>query len=317
MAVNEARVGFVGCGVHAREVLLPAVRGAGMELAAVCDLDKRLAQRVTRRFGAFRAYQDVGKMVEEMDLDALLVCGPPEMHVEAAETGLRAGCHVWTEMPAGMTSREVAEIAELAAERKVIAQPGLMLRFAPSYRRLREIVTGEEFGETRSIEVTWWPPRMHGHDDPVAFDLPHAMDLVRFIGGEVRGLAVARGGEDGPLSVALELASGAVGTVSFGGGAGCPRERVEVAGAVAAVGVEDRQTVTLRRGAGEAASVWAARLWSGEGPERLQGFLPEMEHFAAAVSGAEKPRVTMRDAAAALHLAELAATGMGEMATVE
>ena len=57
MGESQVRVGFVGCGAHAREVLLPAARQAGLEFAAVCDLDKRLAQRVSRRFGAFRAYR--------------------------------------------------------------------------------------------------------------------------------------------------------------------------------------------------------------------------------------------------------------------
>lgn len=319
MAVNEVRVGFVGCGVHAREVLLPAVQRAGMDLAAICDLDKRLAQRVTRRFGAFRAYQDIGRMVEEMDLDAVLVCGPPEMHAEAAEIALRGGCHVWTEMPPAPTAAEAGRIGELAAERGLVAQPGLMMRCAPAYLRLREIAFGEDFGAIRSIEAAWWPPRIHGHDDPPLFDLPHALDMVRFIGGDVRRLSATRGAGNGALLVAMELASGAVATVSFAAPAGCPRERVTVASMGAVAEVDDRQTVTLRRCGADETSVWGSRPCAagpGEGPERAHGFLPQMEHFVAAVSGEEEPPALMTDASHALRLAEIAAAGTGEVVEV-
>ncbi|MFW5868189.1 MAG: Gfo/Idh/MocA family protein, partial [Armatimonadota bacterium] len=263
MAVNDVRVGLVGCGVHAREVLLPAVQRAGMELAAVCDLDKRLAQRVTRRFGAFRAYQDIGTMVEEMDLDAVLACGPPEMHAEAAEVALRGGCHVWTEMPAAPTSAEAERLAELAADRELIAAVGLVARHAPAYQRLREICTGEQFGEIRSIEVAWWPPKMHGHEDPLLFDLPHALDLVRYIGGDIRRLSVARASGSDAMLVGMELHSGAVASVSFGAPADCPRESVAVASLRSTATAEGRQTVMFRRCGHDEMSVWGTQAhWS-------------------------------------------------------
>jgi myo-inositol 2-dehydrogenase/D-chiro-inositol 1-dehydrogenase len=319
MAGNAVRVGFVGCGVHAREVLLPAVQRVGMDLAAVCDLDKRLAQRVTRRFGAFRAYQDVGRMIEEMDLDAVLVCGPAELHAEAAETALRAGCHLWTEMPAAPTADEAARIAELADGRGLIAQPGLMMRSAPAYGRLREIVEGEQFGAIRSVDVTWWPPGMHGYEDPMLFDLPHAMDMVRFFGGEVKRLAVARAGGECVLSITLEMASGAVGSVSFAAPAGCPRERVAVASMSAVATVDGRQAVTLDRCDSEESSVWGRRacaVGTEGGMERTRGYLPQIERFAAAVAGEEQPPAVMNDAVRALRLAEIVRASAGEMVDV-
>ncbi len=317
MADSQVRIGFVGCGVHAQEVLLPAARYAGMEFAAVCDLDKRLAQRVVRRFGAFRAYQDLGGMIDEMDLDAVLVCGPPEMHAEAAETALNHGCHVWAEMPAAPTAEEVTAIADLAAARDLVARPGLVMRFAPANVRLREIVKREEFGPVRSIEVAWWPPKRHGHDDPLLFDLPHALDLVRFVGGEVRRLCVARASDDDALTVAMELASGATATVGFGTPAGCPRERITVTSMSAVATAEDRQTVTLRHCEREEKSVWDARACkAGGGAERTRGFLAEMEQFAAAVAGADAQSASMRDAAQALRLAEFVSANAGEMVDV-
>ena len=309
MAETQVRVGIIGCGVHAREVLLPAAQQAGMEFAAVCDLDRRLAQRVSRRFGAFRAYQDIRSMIDEMDLDAVLVCGPPEMHAEAAAIALQHRCHLWTEMPAAPTAEEAERLAGLADAQGLIAQPGLMLRYAPACMRLRELVAGEEFGAIRQIEVAWWPPEQHAHDDAPLFDLPHALDLVRFIGGEVTGLSVARAGSDGSLAALLALESGAVATVSFASPARCPRERIVVASEDAVAIAEDRRTITLRHAAREDSSVWSP---DRAGAGRLSGILPEMEAFAAAIAG-EGPRgASLHDAARAMRLGEMVRAGLNE-----
>ncbi|NLO04231.1 MAG: Gfo/Idh/MocA family oxidoreductase [candidate division WS1 bacterium] len=319
MPEGNVRAGFVGCGVHARETLLPAVQRAEMDLAAICDLDKRLAQRTTRRFGAFRSYQDVRTMLAEMDLDAVLVCGPPELHAEAAAIALDGGCHVWMEAPAAPTAEETLRLAELAAARGLIAQVGFAMRFAPVYRRLQEIASEEQFGEVRAIEVALWLPKMHGHDDPVLFDLPHALDLVRTLGGDVAELSVTRASDTQPLLVGLKLQSGAIASISFAAPVACPREQVTVAGTSTVAVADDRRTITVKRCGCEEISLWGAgscRAGAGASPERLEGYLPEIEHFAAAVAGDAQPLATLQDAAAAQRLAELIATGDGGVISV-
>ncbi len=307
MAAGDVRVGFVGCGVHARERLLPAVQRVGMDLAAICDLDRRLAQRTTRRFGAFRAYQDARAMIDEMDLDAVLVCGPPELHAEAAETALAAGCHLWTEVPVAPNADEAEEIATIAEEHGRIAQAGLNARFAPAYQRMREIVDDPEFGELRSVEIAWWVPETHGHDNPVLFDLVHALDLVRHLGGDVVDLCVVRARQANTLAIALELQADAVATISFTGRALCPRERVEVASLDANVTTNGRQQVILHSSKREETAVWgydAMRVRESEMQWEPTGHIAQLRHFAESVLGDTEPEATFTEAVAAMRLAE-------------
>jgi len=314
VAAEQVRVGFIGCGTHATEVLLPAVQQAGMDLAAICDLDKRRAQRAIRRFGAFRAYQDLQTMIAEMDLDAALVCGPPELHAEAAHVALEHGVHVWTEAPPAPTAAEAERLAELAGAKGLVAQVGLMLRFAPAYRRLREIIAGDGFGVPIAFEIVYWPPALPGHDDALRYDAVHALDLVAMLVGEVRDVAVVpapagMGAGAGPrrIAVALRTESGTTGTLSFMAAAACPRELVTVASATSVATVEDRATLSVRRADSDEMTLWRAGAL-GPGPEagtaHLRGYLPELVHFAAAVSGAAEPVATMEGGAAALRLAE-------------
>lgn len=314
MTASDLRVGFVGCGVHARNILLPAVQRIGMDLAAICDLDRRLAQRTTRRFGAFRAYQDARTMVEEMDLDAVLICGPPELHAEAAQVALAGGCHVWVEVPGAPSADEAHRIAEIAEERGLIAAAGLNARFAPVYQRLREIIHDAQFGEIRSVEVVWWPPETHGHDDPVLFDLVHALDLVRFLGGDVSDSAVTRAPDGTVLAITLELQSGALATVSFAAPARCPRERVEVASLQATVTATGRQEVSLRSADREETRVWrydALRAQDAEDSWDPAGHVAQLQHFAQVVLGEGEPRATLADAATVMRIAETVAAQEG------
>ena len=307
MAATDLRVGFVGCGVHARDTLLPAVQRVGMELAAICDLDRRLAQRTTRRFGAFRAYQDVRTMVDEMDLDAVLICGPPDLHAEAAPVALAAGCHVWVEMPAAPSAEEAQRIAGIADERKLVAQAGLNARFAPVYTRLREIALAPDFGEMASVEIVWWPPRTHGHDVPVLFDLPHAIDLVRYLGGEVQDLSVTRGSDASVLAIAFALESGAIATISFAGPVECPRERVQVASLRSTVMATARREVALQSADREDLQVWqydALRVQGAQTSWDPSGYIAQLQHFVEAIEGETRLQATIADAASAMRLAE-------------
>ena len=258
-------------------------------------------------------------MIDEMDLDAVLICGPPELHAEAAPVALAGGCHVWVEVPAAPDADEAQSIATMAEERGKIAQAGLNARFAPVYRRMQKIVSTEEaderdFGELRSIEVVWWPPKTHGHDDPVRFDLIHALDMVRHLGGEVEDLSVVRGRDRTVLAIALELRSGAVATISFAAPAACPRERVAMASLQATVMATERREVMLRSAEREDTRYWwydASRAEEGQAPWDPAGYIAQLQHFADAVTGEAAPEATLADAAAAMRLAERIAADKG------
>lgn len=308
MERRDVRVGFVGCGEHATAVLLPAVQEIGVDLAALCDLDRRRAQRAARRFGGFRAYQDLHSMIDEMDLDAVLVCGPPEMHAEAATAALRRGCHVWTEAPPAPTSGEAQRLSELAAESGLVFHVGLTMRFAPAYERLGAVLA-EQIGEVASFEVSLHARRLPDHDEPLLFEPLHALDLVRHLLGPVDRLSAQWGGRQGALmvAVALRLASGAVGTVSLAAPVGCPTERVSVTGAGGTATVEERMSVVVRRTDEAETSVWrpdGRGLEAGGSSGRLRGYLPVLERFADAVAGVGEPTATISEAADSMRLVD-------------
>ena len=65
MKAPDAKVAFVGCGTHATNNLYPMLAYARARLDAVCELNRALAERNARIFGAASVYTDAERMLEE------------------------------------------------------------------------------------------------------------------------------------------------------------------------------------------------------------------------------------------------------------
>ncbi len=322
--MEAPRIGFVGCGEHTTNNLCPALHAAGLDLAAVCDLDKRKAQRVCRLFGAHRSYQDLATMVGEMDLDAVAVCGPPELHAETALEALGHELHVWTESPPAPTVAEARRIADTAAAKGLIVQVGLMMRFAPAYARLAEIISSEDFGQPTMLAAKYCTGKTGGHRQHLLFDALHMIDMARRLMGEVSALCALKCDRAGQVTsaVTLRFESGAVGVLQLSSLQPQVQERVEVSGAGATAIVEGRANLRWRTPAQTDPGEW--KTW---GPDlamqdvanstaRLRGYLPALAHFARAVAGEVEPAVTVEDAIAAMELAEAIERCEGEMVEI-
>ena len=320
----ELRVGFIGCGNHATQNLYPALRYAGLDLAAVCDLDKRKAQRVARQFGAHRAYQDFSTMLDEMELDAVLVCGPPELHFEAALAALERGCHVWIEKPPAPSLAETEQLAAYAAQAGRIVQDGFMMRFAPAYVRLKEIIETEEVGRPSLIEAKYCCSNVSSVRHHLIHYGVHILDLMRHLMGDVTELSALKCERGGQVAnaISLRFASGAVGLVNFSSLQPRVQERVEVTGENAVAVVDNRVNLEYHPpGSRESreGSCWRpdfAIPGQSNSTLELQGYAPELSHFAACVRGEAEPAATIADGVAAMRLLDLIEQNQGEVVQV-
>ena len=88
MTQATAKIAFVGCGTHSTNNLYPMLKYTRARLDAVCDLDRGLAERNARVFGAASVYTDAARMLAERRPEGVFVVGPPELHYEVAKEAL-------------------------------------------------------------------------------------------------------------------------------------------------------------------------------------------------------------------------------------
>ena len=306
------RVGFVGCGNHAVHSLYPCLGWAPVDLAAVADLDNGKAQRVARQFGARRSYTDYRRMLDEMDLDAVLACGPPELHRDVALDALDRGLPVWTEKPPAPTLEETQAIAERAQEKGKLVQVGFMMRFAPAYLQLKRIMASEEFGRPTLIEGKYCSWNVPDHRHHLIYYGVHIIDLFRFLMGDVAEVHVMKCEREGQFAnaISLRFESGAVGLLNFSSQQPRVQERVEVTGEGTVAIVDNRLNLEYHRRGGNTfgdTTSWRPDWAIPNLPNNslyLQGYMGEIRHFAECCLEGREPSPSIEDGVKCMELVD-------------
>ena len=129
------RVAVIGAGNHSRANHLPALaryvsehRGE-LELAALCDLRRDVAEEMSKAYGFTRAHTDMDEMLAGEKLDGCIAVTPVSVTARVAERVILAGVPLLMEKPPGATPAEAVEICALA-ERMLTKNPGLMELFS-------------------------------------------------------------------------------------------------------------------------------------------------------------------------------------------
>ncbi|WP_010263551.1 inositol 2-dehydrogenase [Treponema primitia] len=147
--MGKVRIGSVGLGrlglQHAENI---AGRIQNAELIAICDVDKPKVEETARRLGVKHQFTSFDDLVACKDVDAIVVVSPSALHTGQIAAAMKAGKHVFSEKPLGVT---VAECKE--AEKAVEAHPdlvfmlGFMRRFDESYKYAHDKVVAGEIGK--------------------------------------------------------------------------------------------------------------------------------------------------------------------------
>lgn len=117
-------VGFIGAGMISEQYLTHLVRFPDVEVLFVSDIDVARAAAQAARHGVPRS-GTVEELLADDDVEIVINLTLPATHVEVSTAALRAGKHVWTEKPIGLTRESAQGLVDLARE------SGLLLGVAP------------------------------------------------------------------------------------------------------------------------------------------------------------------------------------------
>ena len=200
--MKQVRFGIVGIGQmggsHAEWLAGGKVENA--VLAAVCDVNPQKKEWAAEKLPQdVKFYDNYIDMLDSGEIDAVLIATPHYDHPVIAIEALNRDLHTLVEKPAGVYTKKVREMNELA-ESKPHLTFGMMFnqRTNPLYQKIKEIVANGEIGEIRRtnwIITTWWRPQAYydmsswratwnGEGGGVlANQAPHQIDLWQWICG--------------------------------------------------------------------------------------------------------------------------------------
>ena len=142
----KTRIGIVGLGGMAQRAYLPVL--AGQESVDLAVLMSRRADAVERERARYRVPAGATDLAAFLrhDLQAAVVLTPSPTHFEIVQTLLQAGVDVLVEKPATLSSRETAQLGELAERSGRVFMVAFNRRFAPLYQRAKDLLEGRRVG---------------------------------------------------------------------------------------------------------------------------------------------------------------------------
>ena len=204
--MGKYKVGVFGVGDVAREYMKAAEGNPLSEVKAVVSRDKKKTEKRVGEWGfdcdVLGTFDD---LVKDPDIDVIVITAPHFMHSGETIKAARAGKHVVCEKPIGMTWDEVREVQKAVKQAGVKFQCGLALRWNPFVLNLKQLIDTGMFGKLFYIEVdyfhklsdawngfTWGGQKRSGGPSASLVAGIHAVDLMRYLCGEVKEVAAYR-----------------------------------------------------------------------------------------------------------------------------
>ncbi len=151
-------------------------------IAALCDVDSRMASATFRRYPKATRYRDYRRMLDaEKGLDAVIVATPDHTHAVITAAAMKAGKGVYTQMPLAHDVWEARELARIARETGVATQMGNERYSGPTLRSVVEWIWDGCIGPVREVHC-WtnrpqWPQGMSRPKEAPAVPSHLAWDL--------------------------------------------------------------------------------------------------------------------------------------------
>lgn len=140
-------IGIVGLGNAATTLHLPALAGIdGVAVAGGCDPDPERRRVAGERFGVV-AVPTLDRLLDESRPDLVVVCTPPESHLDICLAALKSGADVVCEKPFAQSLEQADRIVEAARERGRTVALNHEFRHVPIYEALHERIGRPGVGE--------------------------------------------------------------------------------------------------------------------------------------------------------------------------
>ena len=146
------RQGVLGvAGIAVRRVI-PGMKQCELaEVTAIASRDLARAQDAAEKLGIAHAFGSYEEMLRDPEVDVIYNPLPNHLHIPWTIKAAEAGKHVLCEKPLSMNAAEAEQLFAVRERTGVVIGEAFMVKTAPQWVRLREIVQSGEIGELRAI----------------------------------------------------------------------------------------------------------------------------------------------------------------------
>lgn len=189
MPSDQLNIGAIGINGMGWSNVKAALKVAGVNLVAVCDIDESVIQKRLKELSdkgtnisAIKVYKDYRKLLEQKDIDAVIIGTPDHWHALQMIHACQAGKDVYVEKPVGNSIMECR--AMVAAQQKYnrVVQAGQWQRSQQHFKDAVDYVHSGQLGNIRMTKV--WCYQGWMRPQPVVPDSapPAGVDYQQWLG---------------------------------------------------------------------------------------------------------------------------------------
>lgn len=129
-----------------------------MEVTAICSTNPDKKKWVKENLDKVEFFTDYKKLIQKADVDAVLVATPHYSHYEIATFAFEHDLHVLMEKPAGVYTKRVKKMNDVAIKSGKVYSMMYNQRMNPYFNKIRELIQTGELGQLKRFNwiVTDW-----------------------------------------------------------------------------------------------------------------------------------------------------------------
>ena len=162
MKLDKLGVGIIGAspnGGWGSMGHIPALQALpNFEVTAVSTTRQESANETSKRFGIPHAFTDPYELSIHPDVDIVTITVRVPEHDKLVRAALNAGKHVYCEFPLGRTTKEAADLLQMAEDKGVRHIIGLQARANPAVNYVKDLISSGYVGKVLSVNVSYSLP---------------------------------------------------------------------------------------------------------------------------------------------------------------
>ncbi|MEM7353804.1 MAG: Gfo/Idh/MocA family oxidoreductase [Acidobacteriota bacterium] len=312
---ERLKFGLVGAGAIAQTYAQAFAQAEQAQAVAVADVRQDAAGALAERLGC-KAFDSHRKMLDSVELDAVVVATPPVSHPEICCEVLERKIPVLCEKPLSLDVASARRMVAAAENAGVVLTMASKFRYVDDVIRAKSIVASGILGEIILFENTFtsrvdmgsrWNADPQRSGGGVLIDNgTHSVDLMRYFLGPIAEVQALEGKNVQDLEVEdtvrlfVRSAGGVMGSVDLSWSLNKELDGyVDIYGSHGTVRVGWKESKYRQTGSSD----WVV---FGQGYDKLQAFGNKLDNFCGAIRGQQPLRITAEDAIASVEVIEKA-----------
>jgi predicted dehydrogenase len=190
------RIAIYGAGKFANQTHLPNLKQiAGVDLVAVCDVNKEALQDTAARFGIRHTYTDAQTMLASETIDGLYSIVPAYVRTDVEISAALKGIHLFSEKPQALDMALARRIDDAIHKGGVISTVGFRERYRPIFQEAKRLLKDKRVVHARFQQIgpypdptkhkgpSWWTQMEKGGVRFFDWGV-HATDYLRYMTGQ-------------------------------------------------------------------------------------------------------------------------------------